>query len=198
MAAAASHTLGSKVWVNDAVEGWVKGDVVKVEKGSLKVSTEKGSIKAYKPEECPLQNPQTAGGVEVRQHQQLHTPDSAPSMNKQSAKPARHQLAAALAPDSSCMQCSVRGCNDLAKLVGCLRLALLSAGHDHTVLLERARGALEPESTIPAGWHLHIHRLYFNCSQSLCVTPLAVWAAYDGAVQRQAFRRAVPSCLCNS
>ncbi|KAL0034959.1 hypothetical protein WJX79_002631 [Trebouxia sp. C0005] len=64
MAAAASHTLGSKVWVNDAVEGWVKGDVVKVEKGSLKVSTEKGSIKAYKPEECPLQNPQTAGGVE--------------------------------------------------------------------------------------------------------------------------------------
>ena len=62
---AASHTLGSKVWVNDAVEGWVKGDVVKVEKGSLKVSTEKGSIGAYKPEECPLQNPQTAGGVEV-------------------------------------------------------------------------------------------------------------------------------------
>lgn len=66
MAAAASHTLGSKVWVNDAVEGWVKGDVVKVEKGTLKVSTEKGSIRAYKPEECPLQNPQTAGGVEVR------------------------------------------------------------------------------------------------------------------------------------
>lgn len=62
---AASHTLGSKVWVNDAVEGWVKGDVVKVEKGSLNVSTEKGSIKAYKPEDCPLQNPQTAGGVEV-------------------------------------------------------------------------------------------------------------------------------------
>ena len=66
MSDAASHTLGSKVWVNDAVEGWVKGDVVKVEKGSLKVSTENGSIKAYKPEECPLQNPQTAGGVEVQ------------------------------------------------------------------------------------------------------------------------------------
>lgn len=66
MPEAASHTLGSKVWVNDAAEGWIKGDVVKVEKGSLKVSTEKGSIKAYKPEECPLQNPQTAGGVEVR------------------------------------------------------------------------------------------------------------------------------------
>lgn len=65
MSDAASHTLGSKVWVNDAVEGWVKGDVVKVERGSLNVSTEKGSIKAYKPEECPLQNPQTAGGVEV-------------------------------------------------------------------------------------------------------------------------------------
>lgn len=78
MAAAASHTLGSKVWVNDAVEGWVKGDVVKVEKGTLKVSTEKGSIKAYKPEECPLQNPQTAGGVEVRRHNQLHRPDPAP------------------------------------------------------------------------------------------------------------------------
>ena len=67
MPEAASHTLGSKVWVNDASEGWIKGDVVKVEKGSLKVSTEKGSIRAYKPEECPLQNPHTAGGVEVCQ-----------------------------------------------------------------------------------------------------------------------------------
>ena len=67
MPEAASHTLGSKVWVNDASEGWVKGDVVKVEQGSLKVSTEKGSIRAYKPEECPLQNPHTAGGVEVCQ-----------------------------------------------------------------------------------------------------------------------------------
>lgn len=71
---AASHTLGSKVWVNDAVEGWVKGDVVKVEKGSLKVSTEKGSIRAYKPEECPLQNPQTAGGVEVQQLSSCDSP----------------------------------------------------------------------------------------------------------------------------
>jgi len=95
MAAAASHTLGSKVWVNDAKEGWVKGDVVKVEKGTLKVSTEKGSIKAYKPEECPLQNPQTAGGVEVRRHNQLHRPDPTPRMFRQSAntsQPARNQL----------------------------------------------------------------------------------------------------------
>ena len=74
MPEAASHTLGSKVWVNDAVEGWVKGDVVKVEKGSLKVSTEKGTIKTYKPEECPLQNPQTAGGVEVGHSHKLISP----------------------------------------------------------------------------------------------------------------------------
>jgi len=95
MAAAASHTLGSKVWVNDAVEGWVKGDVVKVEKGTLKVSTEKGSIKAYKPEECPLQNPQTAGGVEVGQQNQLHRQAPAPSLLKQpanTAQQARNQL----------------------------------------------------------------------------------------------------------
>lgn len=65
MATGASHTLGSKVWVTDAEDGWVKGDVVKVDKGSLIVSTSKGNTGTYKPEDCPLQNPQTAGGVEV-------------------------------------------------------------------------------------------------------------------------------------
>lgn len=65
MATGASHTLGSKVWVADAEVGWVKGDVVKVDKGNLIVSTSKGTTGTFKPEDCPLQNPQTAGGVEV-------------------------------------------------------------------------------------------------------------------------------------
>lgn len=68
MATGASHTLGSKVWVADAEDGWVKGDVVKVDKGNLIVRTSKGSTSTYKPEDCPLQNPQTAGGVEVSVH----------------------------------------------------------------------------------------------------------------------------------
>ena len=71
MATGASHTLGSKVWVVDAELGWVKGDVVKVDKGNLIVSTSKGTTGTYKPEECPLQNPQIAGGVEVSRNAAL-------------------------------------------------------------------------------------------------------------------------------
>lgn len=64
--AAATHTVGSKVWVRDAEESWKKAEVVRIEDGLLVLKTEKGGDLKAKPEECPLQNPDTRGGAEVR------------------------------------------------------------------------------------------------------------------------------------
>ena len=60
------HTQGTKIWLADPKEGWIQGDVLKVEKDLLHVRTEQGALKQLKPEECPLQNPGARGGVEVR------------------------------------------------------------------------------------------------------------------------------------
>ena len=69
---AEQHTQGTKVWLEDPKEGWIQGDVLKVEKDLLHVRTEQGSVKQLKPEQCPLQNPGGRGGVEVC----LHSPSS--------------------------------------------------------------------------------------------------------------------------
>ena len=63
---ASHHTAGSLVWVHDQQQGWIKGEVLKVEAGKLKVRTEKGAVEAFLPEDCPLQNPTSRMGVEVR------------------------------------------------------------------------------------------------------------------------------------
>jgi hypothetical protein len=60
-----THTVGTKAWIKDAEEGWIKCDVVKVDPGLLTVKTERGSVLQAKPEECPLQNPLARAGVEV-------------------------------------------------------------------------------------------------------------------------------------
>lgn len=65
--AAETHTVGSRVWVKDADESWIKGEVQRLEDG-LVVKTEKGSEVKAKPEDLPLQNPD-ARGVEVRSWQ---------------------------------------------------------------------------------------------------------------------------------
>ena len=59
------HTRGSAVWVQDPVRGWVKGDVLRVEPDRLTVQTGNGDTIVCKPEDCPLQNPHSQGGVEV-------------------------------------------------------------------------------------------------------------------------------------
>ena len=63
------HTSGSLVWVWASVEqGWVKGTVQKVEKnGQLLVQLEDGKTGKFKPEDCPLANPLSRMGVEVRE-----------------------------------------------------------------------------------------------------------------------------------
>ena len=65
--AAAQHTVGSKVWVVCADDGWQKGEVVKVEGGQLRVRLEGGrGEQLCAAEDCPLQNPSLYGnGVEV-------------------------------------------------------------------------------------------------------------------------------------
>jgi Myosin N-terminal SH3-like domain len=60
-----THTVGTKAWIKDAEEGWIKCDVVKVDPGLLTVKTERGDVLQAKPEECPLQNPLARAGVEV-------------------------------------------------------------------------------------------------------------------------------------
>lgn len=63
---AESHTQGSLVWVADAAESWVKAEVKKVEDGVVTVTTEAGKTVKCSPEDCPIQNPDQRGGVEVR------------------------------------------------------------------------------------------------------------------------------------
>ena len=64
------HAKGSRVWVflgDDAQgEGWYSGEVVDIRGGQLVVKSASGHTGTYKPEECPLQNPSSLRGVEVR------------------------------------------------------------------------------------------------------------------------------------
>lgn len=64
------HAKGSRVWVflqEDAEgEGWYSGEVVDIMGGQLVVKSASGHTGTYKPEECPLQNPSSLRGVEVR------------------------------------------------------------------------------------------------------------------------------------
>jgi hypothetical protein len=59
------HTAGSEVWVRDDQEGWLKATVSKVEGNQLLVVTEKGDQRVIPVPECPLQNNDARGGVEV-------------------------------------------------------------------------------------------------------------------------------------
>lgn len=62
------HTVGSRVWLSDPTDGWLKGEVVRIEDGSrLTVKLEDGTEKICDQSEIPLQNPGVRG-VEVRKH----------------------------------------------------------------------------------------------------------------------------------
>eukprot|EP00197_Chlamydomonas_leiostraca_P009765 CAMPEP_0202867474 /NCGR_PEP_ID=MMETSP1391-20130828/9454_1 /ASSEMBLY_ACC=CAM_ASM_000867 /TAXON_ID=1034604 /ORGANISM="Chlamydomonas leiostraca, Strain SAG 11-49" /LENGTH=1634 /DNA_ID=CAMNT_0049547521 /DNA_START=190 /DNA_END=5094 /DNA_ORIENTATION=- len=70
-----THTVGSKVWVKDANESWIKGEVVRVDNGGalLVVKTENGESQV-KPEELPLQNPDVQGVEDMTRLSYLHEP----------------------------------------------------------------------------------------------------------------------------
>lgn len=60
------HTVGSRVWVKDDKESWVKAEVQKLEGDQLIVALEEGGeLRKVQPEDAPLQNTDTRG-VEVR------------------------------------------------------------------------------------------------------------------------------------
>jgi len=60
------HTVGSKVWLRDLEEGWVRGEVLGLgENDKLVVKMEDGTQKSFDESEIPLQNPGERG-VEVR------------------------------------------------------------------------------------------------------------------------------------
>lgn len=66
------HTVGSKVWVRDDAESWVKAEVQKIERDVLIVALEEGGeLRKVNPEDAPLQNVDSRG-VEVWQLQQQH------------------------------------------------------------------------------------------------------------------------------
>ena len=59
------HTAGSEVWVRDDEEGWIKARVVRVDGAQVQVKTDAGDQRAVPVSECPLQNNDARGGVEV-------------------------------------------------------------------------------------------------------------------------------------
>ena len=65
-AATIIHTAGSRVWVKDDKESWVKAVVQKIEQGSVLIVAleETGELRKVQPEDAPLQNTDTRG-VEV-------------------------------------------------------------------------------------------------------------------------------------
>ena len=61
------HTIGTRVWLrDDGPDSWRKGEVLKLEGGSLVIKVEGGKQTKCSPDEAPIQNPETRGGVEVR------------------------------------------------------------------------------------------------------------------------------------
>jgi hypothetical protein len=59
------HTVGSRVWVKDGKESWLKAEVQKLEGDTLIVALEEGGeLRKVPPEDAPLQNTDTRG-VEV-------------------------------------------------------------------------------------------------------------------------------------
>ena len=114
------HTIGTRVWVRDDAESWNKGEVLKLDDGNLVINVEGGKQVKCKPEEAPIQNPDTRGGVEV------------------SISTSARILA------SSCCAGYRRS---IACVVPCKfepHAIAICAGHDTAALLARARRALEP------------------------------------------------------
>lgn len=80
----------------------------------------------------------------------------------------------------------------------CDDVPVFPAGHDSSILPQRAWGPLEFELQIHAGLNLHIHRLHSDCCQPLRLPSPYVWSTHDGAVQGTGPGGAVPPRLCHS
>ena len=54
--AASVHAVGSKVWVPDKNEAWLKAEVIALDGDFVKVRTELDDERRVKQDECPRQN----------------------------------------------------------------------------------------------------------------------------------------------
>ncbi len=71
-----THTVGSRVWVRDDAESWIKAEVVRLDgPSSIVVKAESGRELKAKADDLPLQNPE-ARGVEVRRRSSSIAEDS--------------------------------------------------------------------------------------------------------------------------
>lgn len=52
----AVHAVGSRVWVKDKDEAWMKAEVVSLDGEKVKVRTENGEERMEKALDCPRQN----------------------------------------------------------------------------------------------------------------------------------------------
>ncbi|WIA40194.1 hypothetical protein OEZ86_013582 [Tetradesmus obliquus] len=75
------HTVGSKVWVPDPAESWIKAAVQKIEEGKdgagvlIVALEENGELRRVPASDAPLQNVETRGGVEdMTRLSYLHEP----------------------------------------------------------------------------------------------------------------------------
>lgn len=68
------HTVGTRVWVKDDADSWIKADVLKVEGDELLVKTEKNDERRVKQSDCPLQNPDVNGVEDMTRLSYLHEP----------------------------------------------------------------------------------------------------------------------------
>jgi Myosin N-terminal SH3-like domain len=59
------HAVGMDVWVRDDKEGWLKAKVTKGSGSHVTVRTEKGDERQAEVSQCPVQNLDSRGGVEV-------------------------------------------------------------------------------------------------------------------------------------
>ncbi|RMZ56348.1 hypothetical protein APUTEX25_004705, partial [Auxenochlorella protothecoides] len=68
------HTIGSRVWVEDGVEGWVKAKVVALGPTDITVALEDGTSRTCKAQDLPLQNPGTYGVEDMTTLSYLNEP----------------------------------------------------------------------------------------------------------------------------
>lgn len=74
MGDAVVHTVGTKVWVKDEAESWVKAEVLRVAGEEIVLRTEKGVERTAKQSDCPLQNPDVHGVEDMTRLSYLHEP----------------------------------------------------------------------------------------------------------------------------
>lgn len=68
----AVHAVGSKVWVTDKTEAWLKAEVIAINGDKVTVKTEQGDERTEKGIDCPRQNVETSPEEVLSSHHHHH------------------------------------------------------------------------------------------------------------------------------